>query len=113
MSAALDLSYKEFENRHDFDSDALSLLRRRFMNTFFGAIPEAWVIPLDEMLEKVYEKDPFMIRSIDQHFGFLGITFRRLQSMSDDIEKLIKQTEKRLYDIDVDLHEAIKQETNG
>jgi len=105
MSEAMVEMRKEFERRHDFDSSELAVMRQKFMNTFFGDIPEAWIVPIDQTLTKLYEDDPFMIRSVDQYYGYVVLTFREGRKVNDRHREIAKALEMELYDIDSDLHQ--------
>jgi hypothetical protein len=75
------------------------------MNTFFGDIPEAWIVPIDKVLTKLYDDDPFMVRSIDQYYGYVVLTFREGRMVSDKHREIVKALERQLYAIDSDLHQ--------
>jgi len=106
MSITIAEMRKEFERRHDFESTELDVLRERFANTFFGDIPEAWIVPIDETLTRLYS-DPFRVRAVDQRYGFLVVTFRDGREVSAEHRKIVKTLEQRLYDIDRDLHDSL------
>jgi hypothetical protein len=100
----------EFKERHDFDSEDLSLLFERHPAVKFHDIPEAWIIPIDEMLCSVRYDNPFSeVRQVD---GLLVV------SIKDGIERtelakykeIISAADYKIYNIDRDLNK-IKDES--
>lgn len=89
---------KEFNSRHDFKSEDLDILKSNFSNITFKNIPEAWIVILDSMLR---ELDTRYVYSIEQHFGFICINENKNSNLNLSV---INKYEKKLYKIDIDLH---------
>ena len=49
--------YYKFLDRHDFVDEDIKVLAKNFPNVLFHHIPQAWIIPIDEMLRDIFEFD--------------------------------------------------------
>lgn len=95
--------FEIFMKRHDFVYDDIDLLRNRFSHIKFNNIPEAWVCEIDTHLSKV---DTTKISIVSQTMGFLHIDCMDLSAKD---RKVLSTLEKRLYSIDIDLHEQLHE----
>lgn len=96
---------KEFNKRHDFNSDDLKVLQNNFPNIKFKNIPEAWIVLIDSMLLEL-KKYNYIVNNVSQYFGHLII-----KSSNTDIKfkKIVAKYEKNLYSIDIDLHDTLRK----
>lgn len=95
---------KEFNLRHNFDSEDIDILKERHPSVRFIDIPEAWIITIDEMLSSMRYATP--VKEVRQFQGLL-ITILKNGLKSKNIEKyriVINKKEQELYSIDMDLH---------
>ena len=91
----------EFAARHDFDDDDLNVLKNNFSGISFANIPGAWIPLIDKMLCRISQR----VRSVEQHCGFLVVNWN---SQPDEREeKVVASIERRLYQIDEDLHRLL------
>ena len=92
---------KAFEDRHEFNTEELSVLQGNFPNVNFLDIPDAWIILIDKMLREVH-KD---VKSVEQHYGLLCVS----EKVSGELDlSIISAYEKKLYKIDKDLHDRLQ-----
>ncbi len=95
---------QEFQHRHDFDSEDLEVLRNNFPGVKIGNIPEAWIILIDKMLQKIFNH----VSAIEQHFGFLVVNYIDYNEKDlYNVKKVVKSFENKLYAIDKDLHQEL------
>jgi hypothetical protein len=99
--------YREFEHRHEFDSDDIRLLQTKYPHIRFEGIPEAWVIVIDELVRQVGRLDRTALVAVRQDFGFLSVFRRAGHQYPEIVRELVKLAETRLYLIDVDLHRQL------
>ena len=92
---------KEFQKRHDFNSEELDVLNNNFPNVQFKNIPEAWIVLLDKMLR---ETGTDHVKSVEQHCGLLCVSETKPRELDLSI---VDKYEKRLYKIDEDLHDRL------
>jgi hypothetical protein len=95
---------KDFIERHDFVYDDSSFLSSKYPSIKFLNIPEAWVVVIDIALGKM--REPFKIRSISQVMGHLSVD---VSKVSDVDQAVLKWLEKKLIELDFDLHSAIEE----
>ena len=89
---------KEFDKRHEFDTEDVKYLYKRYPKIKFSNIPLAWVINIDDLLCDLPHS---IISEIRQDFGQPIFIFK------DDLSKYkskIDECERRLLSIDKDLH---------
>lgn len=103
MSISIEAFLNEFNCRHDFDTNDVKLLNSRFYNTISYNIPEAWIYLIDCLLAKAYTINPLMVRTITHHYGFLSVIYRDVDVPREFLD-YVKEIEKQLYLIDIDLH---------
>jgi hypothetical protein len=95
--------HEQFRERHDFEYDDSNFLTRKFNNIMFCNIPQAWVCCIDTYLSLI--EDNSKIVSVSQIMGFPVIQY---ENDIGDIEfDLIKNMERELLCIDVDLHRQL------
>lgn len=87
---------KEFRKRHDFYSEDLDVLFNKWDKTSFKDIPEAWILPIDEMLLELSKINIFPI-SIQQQFGLLFVRYRELKLKEDLNIKYSEISEDKSY----------------
>jgi len=95
----------EFEERHDFNSEDLGLLFERHPSVKFFDIPEAWIIPIDEMLCLVRYANPFNeVRQVD---GLLVVSIKNGIKEIDlaKYKKIVSAADYKIYNIDSDLNQ--------
>jgi len=98
----------EFIKRHDFYSEDLDLLCSKWPRTKFKDIPEAWIIPIDEMLLELSMLNIFPI-SIQQRFGLFFVRYPELILDEDLVVDYNKIPEDKLYlNIQLDANNKIK-----
>ena len=68
---------KEFIKRHDFYSEDLDLLASKWPKTQMKNIPEAWILPIDEMLLELSEIKIFPY-CVEQKFGIMNVRYYEL-----------------------------------
>lgn len=73
---------KEFIKRHDFYSEDLDNLFNKWPKTSFKNIPEAWIIPIDEMLLKLSNINVFPIY-VEQKYGLLFVQYQEYDLKDD------------------------------
>jgi hypothetical protein len=95
---------KDFIDRHDFEYDDSKFLSSKYPNIKFLNIPEAWVVVIDIFLEKMQE--PFKIKIISQVMGFLSVDVGKISNAD---QAALKWLEKKLIQLDFDLHDAIEE----
>lgn len=98
MSKLLDMS-QIFHERHNFDDEDLQLLKERWPTVEFENIPNAWIIPIDEMLFRLRYNNPII--KITQYYGQPVIYHSEL---NDKQRRIIKRAEQDLKQIDEDLN---------
>lgn len=91
----------QFDERHDFESEDFSNLKKRFPHCKFTNVPEAWIIIIDEMLCSM--REPGTIREIRQEYGQLIIEFRDGFNLPDN-RKHIEEAESKIYRLDKDIN---------
>lgn len=96
---------KEFEKRHDFISHDLDLLYKKHPTVSFLNIPEAWIVPIDEMLFKLNYKKISHI-TISQHYGQFIVSTPVAEFKLKYI-KIIDETRRIIESIDRDLYENL------
>ena len=89
---------KEFDLRHEFQSEDLTTLKERWPNVKFVNIPEAWILILDTMLCKLRYHNP--VRVIRQDYGQLVVLHDPLRQRQ---QKIISDAEEAIYAIDEDI----------
>ena len=72
---------KEFIKRHDFYSEDLDLLASKYNKTKLINIPEAWILPIDEMLLGLSNINIFPIY-VEQKFGMLFVKYNEIKENS-------------------------------
>jgi hypothetical protein len=95
---------KDFIDRHDFEYDDSRFLSSKYPSIKFSNIPEAWVIMIDSALLKM--KEPLKIKSISQVMGHLSVD---VSDVSDVDRALLRWLEKKLIELDFDLHSTIEE----
>ena len=91
---------QEFDNRHDFmDNDLFILKERHHPIVIHDNIPSAWIVIIDELLSRFRCKQ--IIKEVGQEFGQLILIFK--QKPTDYHNKIIKEYEERIREIDLDL----------
>lgn len=100
----------EFIKRHDFYSAELDVLFGKWESKVkLKNIPEAWIIPIDDMLLEL-EKINVFPDNIEQDFGQLLVLFKlnMLDSFSDkqisEFNQIFKETLEKIKSIDEDLY---------
>ena len=83
---------KEFDSRHDWDSEEETQLKTNWPNICFENIPQAWIIPIDKILSK---NNHDSVKEIKQYYGQVIVLPR------NDI--LEKKLDNILKNIDIDL----------
>ncbi len=93
-----------FDSRHDFNDSDLCVLRNKFPRVKIKNIPTAWILLIDDMLQKC-NKD---ISGVDQYFGQLVISFNVTadQDSIQSTKKIVDKTEEKIREIDKDLHKT-------
>ena len=81
----------------------MNLLQNRFPHIKFQHIPEAWAYEIDLALSRINNSK---VISVSQFMGFLNID---CSFISRQEQKILKALEKRLYSIDIDLHEQLHE----
>lgn len=100
--------YAAFLNRHDFEDSDLNLLQSKYPDVLFSNIPQAWILPIDNMLEDIYSVDPEIKLSVKQMFGFLIIDeIPHNPDFLHTFKEIINSCEKLIYQLDLDLHNEI------
>jgi hypothetical protein len=107
MKLSIPVFSKEFEHRHDFDSEDIAVLESKYPDIRFERIPEAWIIVLDQMIRQICRLDPTALVAVRQDFGFLSVSCRVGHQYPEIIRELVSLAEKRLYLIDIDLHRQL------
>jgi hypothetical protein len=99
----------EFDERHDFDSEELKILSERHPSVKFYHIPEAWILPIDEMLCSVRYTIPF--NEVRQINGMLVVAIKHGVSGPElaKYKEIISVADYKIYNIDRDLNQ-IKDE---
>lgn len=95
----------EFRKRHTFGGEDVGVLKNKFPNISFHNIPDAWVIGIDEFLSRI---NPKLITTLRQACGFFYISVSDLD-LGDDFWDQVERIERKLYDLDKDLHEALER----
>lgn len=97
--------YSSFLSRHIFDDSDIKVLKDKYPDVKFLNIPKAWILPLDQMLEDIYSVQPHLKLSVKQLFGFLIVDcIPHDPKFSYTFEFILKQAEKLVYQLDLDLH---------
>jgi len=94
---------EQWSERHDFEYDDSDFLNNKFTNILFENIPQAWVCCISDHLSSI--KDLSKIISICQIMGFPVIQYEN--SISDKELDIVKDLERSLESIDVDLHNQL------
>jgi hypothetical protein len=102
MIAIEDLA-REFYYRHEFGSEEISVLHNNHPGIMFHNIPEAWLVVIDQMLDEL--RSFAQVTWVQQHFGFLTVLFK--DPPGEDAKAIVKNAERRLYRIDMDLHKQL------
>lgn len=90
---------KEFDYRHDFESDDLDLLNNRFPTICFLNIPVDWICLIDNLLTNISSLD--RIKEVRQEFGQLIIINN--YSLTETDRNLIEYYSKKITNSDMDL----------
>lgn len=108
---------REFDRRHDFESEDLQVLANNFPEVDFYNIPEAWIIPIDKMLRVIGK----YVSYISQDCGHVRVMRRVMDGdpsvrpgketdRDKEIFSQISLLEKRVRAIDKDLHDKLDYE---
>ena len=103
MKIDVEILAAEFNERHNFNSGEIELLRRNFPKVIIDNIPEAWVLPIDSFLHITSN-----MKRLEQHWGFIVPTW--IEPPSEKDKKNFKELEEELYAIDGDLHQLLELE---
>jgi hypothetical protein len=95
--------HEQWSERHDFEYDDSDLLSKKYSNISFKDIPQAWVCCIFDHLSSI--KDISKIVSVSQIMGFPVIQY---ENNIGDVEfDIIKDLERSLECIDIDLHKQL------
>ncbi len=92
----------EFDERHDFESADLKVLKNKFPHAEFNNIPEAWIIVVDDMMRNM--RDPGCVKKVRQEYGQLIVEFRKDFDFPENY-KVVKQAESKIYKLDKDIND--------
>ena len=95
----------EFQKRHSFGGDDVGVLKNKYPNISFHNIPDAWVLGIDEFLDRVCIRS---IAAIRQACGFFHVSVVE-ESLGDGFWDQVEIAERKLYGLDRDIHEALKR----
>ena len=93
----LEIFKREFDYRHDWDIEEENVLKTNWPNIKFHNVPLAWIIPIDDLLQKVNKP----IKEIRQEYGQLIILHDLFNSQQQ--QQYINDTEEIIQAIDLDL----------
>jgi hypothetical protein len=95
--------HEQWSERHDFEYEDSDLLSKKYPNISFNDIPQAWMCCIFDHLSSM--KDISKVVSISQIMGFPVIQY---ENNIGDIEfDIIKDLERSLECIDIDLHKQL------
>lgn len=95
----------DFNLRHDFESEDIDVLRKKFKAVSIQNIPEAWVVIVDSMLTEI----SCVTKGVTQQYGFMCVLLYKTfeEDVYAGIKKTIESYEEMLYLIDEDLHNRL------
>lgn len=96
---------EEFRKRHTFGGEDVGVLKNKFQHISFHNIPDAWILGIDEFLSRI---NPKLVSTLRQACGFFYISVSDLE-LDDSFWEQVEIVERRLYDLDKDLHEALER----
>lgn len=103
----------QFNNRHDFESEQLAVLKKKFPKIKFSGIPDAWIVIVDQMLRNMRELGT--VKEIRQEYGQLVVEFLKGYEIPDN-KACIQEAESKIYNLDKDLNhvnERLIEETDA
>ena len=95
--------HEQFVERHDFVYEDVDFLSKTYPDILFKDLPEAWICCIDEHLRAINNLDKVV--SISQIYGFPVIQYEN--NISDRDFDIVKNLERSLLCMDIDLHKQI------